>query len=138
MFEKRSLDLVASVQQDLATGETSGGKPLKNAMLDLITVLDNKKTSSDDKLRALLIYIIAMNGVQDLERKRLLETAKISIEDSQCITNLALFDVSLVAGQENRKSKDKVFKLCRVFLCEIEIHILGELKTRAQEKKVKR
>lgn len=133
MFEKRNLDLVASVQQDLATGETSDGKPLKNAMLDLITVLDNKKTSSDDKLRALLVYIIAMNGVQDLERKRLLETAKIPIDDTQCITNLSLFDVSLAIGQESRKSKDKVncqSTYSRI-LTEInkklvsEIHILG-------------
>ena len=78
-------------------------------MLDLITVLDNKKTSSDDKLRALLIYIIAMSGIQDMERKRLLETANIPVEDSQCINNLALFDVPLVLGQENSKNKDKVY-----------------------------
>lgn len=65
----------------------------------------------DDKVRALLVYIIAMNGIQDLERKRLLETAKIPIEEAQCITNLALLDVNLAIGQENRKSKDKV---CRI------------------------
>jgi syntaxin-binding protein 1 len=45
LFEKRNLDLVASVQQDMATGETSDGKVIKNAMLDLIPALDNKRTT---------------------------------------------------------------------------------------------
>lgn len=108
LFEKRNLDLVAAVQQDLATGETSDGKTLKNAMLDLIPVLDNKKTLSNDKLRSLIIYIIAMNGIQDLERRRLLETAKVSSEDSQAINNLALFDITLSSSQEKKTEKDKV------------------------------
>jgi syntaxin-binding protein 1 len=106
LFERRNLDLVASVQQDLATGETADGKTLKNAMLDLIPVLDNKNTSSSDKVRALMVYIIAMNGVQDLERKRLLETAKVSAEDSQAITNMSLFNVVLSSAQASKK-KDK-------------------------------
>ncbi|KAI8914350.1 Sec1-like protein [Gorgonomyces haynaldii] len=99
LFERRRLDLVAGVQQDLATGETSEGKAVKNAMLDLIPVLDNKNTTPYDKLRALIIYVIAMDGIQDMERKRLLETAKIQNEESQALTNLAFFNVQLSAGQ---------------------------------------
>ncbi|KAJ3259941.1 vacuolar sorting protein VPS33/slp1 [Boothiomyces macroporosus] len=105
LFERRNLDLVASVQQDLATGETADGKSLKNAMLDLIPVLDNKNTTVNDKLRALIVYIIAMNGIQDMERQRLLSTAKVSPEDSQGITNLSLFDVKL--SSTGKKEKDK-------------------------------
>lgn len=107
-FEKRNLDLVASVQQDLATGESSDGKSIKNSMMDLIPVLDNKKTSPLDKLRSLIVYIIAMNGVQDMERRRLLETAKITSEDSQAISNLSLFDVILSSSQDKKSNKDKV------------------------------
>jgi hypothetical protein len=121
-FEKRNLDLVAAVQQDLATGEASDGKAIKNSMMDLIPVLDNKKTSPLDKLRSLIIYIIAMNGVQDMERRRLLETAKINSEDSQAISNLSLFDVILSSSQDKKSNKDKVFS----FLM-LEIHILGKL-----------
>jgi syntaxin-binding protein 1 len=107
LFERRNLDLVASVQQDLATGETADGKTLKNAMLDLIPVLDNRNTSAADKLRSLMIYIISMNGVQDMERKRLLETAKVSAEDSQAINNLAMLDINLSSAQMTNKEKDK-------------------------------
>lgn len=46
-----------------------------------------------------------MNGVQDMERKRLLETAKVLAEDSQAINNLSLFGVTLSSAQS--KSKDK-------------------------------
>ena len=48
-------------------------------------------------------YIIAMDGIQDLERKRLLETAKIQVDESQAITNLSTFNVQLMAGQSKAK-----------------------------------
>ena len=54
-----------------------------------------------------MVYIIAMEGIQDNERRRLLETAKIPIEDAQAITNLALFGVQLSPGQIITKSKSK-------------------------------
>ncbi|KAJ3271878.1 vacuolar sorting protein VPS33/slp1 [Terramyces sp. JEL0728] len=108
LFERRCLDLVASVQQDLATGETADGKSLKNAMLDLIPVLDNKNTTLNDKLRALIVYIISMNGIQDMERQRLLATAKVSPEDSQGINNLSLFDVKLSSNGKKEKEKDQI------------------------------
>ncbi len=44
LFERRRLDLVGAIEQDLSTGVTADGKPLKNAMLDLIPILDNKTT----------------------------------------------------------------------------------------------
>ncbi|KAL2915942.1 syntaxin binding protein 1 [Polyrhizophydium stewartii] len=106
LFEKRRLDMVAGVQQNLATGETSDGKPVKNAMFDLIPVLDNKSTTAYDKLRAFMIYIIAMEGIQDVERRRLLETAKLSTEDAQAITNMAMLGIQLSLGQ-SAKSKSK-------------------------------
>ncbi|KAI8926874.1 Sec1-like protein [Entophlyctis helioformis] len=110
LFEKRRLDIVAGVQQDLATGETTDGRVPKNAILDLIPVLDNKNGTPYDKLRTLIIYIIAMEGIQDNERRRLLETAKLSIEDSQAITNLAYYGIQLSPGQASQgrsKAKDK-------------------------------
>lgn len=87
----------------MATGETSDGKPPKNAMLDLIPVLDNKNTISSDKMRALIIYIIAYDGVQDMERKRLIETSKISSSEIQAITNLSYFNVQLSSGLPKAK-----------------------------------
>jgi syntaxin-binding protein 1 len=133
-FEKRNLDLVASVQQDLATGEASDGKTIKNSMMDLIPVLDNKKTSPLDKLRSLIIYIIAMNGVQDMERRRLLETAKINADDSQAISNLSLFDVILSSSQDKKSNKDKVMVL---LICR-NIHIGVVINKRGKRKRVKR
>lgn len=97
-----------TITQDLSTGQSSEGKIPKNVMLDLIPILDNKNTLPSDKLRALMIYIIAMEGIQDLERKRLLETAKMQNEDSQAITNLANFFVPLSVGSKPRYAKGLV------------------------------
>ncbi|KAJ2997799.1 vacuolar sorting protein VPS33/slp1 [Globomyces sp. JEL0801] len=106
LLTRRKLDLVASVQQDLATGEKSNATPLKNAMLDLIPVLDHKATLPNDKLRSLMIYIIAMQGIHDVERKRLLETAKFTPDDSQAINNLSFFNVRLSSMMERPKEAD--------------------------------
>lgn len=72
-------------------------------MIDLIPVLDHKQTISSDKMRALIIFIIAHDGIQDDERRRLLEAAKISSEESQAINNLSLFNVELLAGHAPAK-----------------------------------
>ena len=39
-----------------------------------------------------------MNGVQDIERSKLLEASKITAVDSQAINNLSLMDVNLTYG----------------------------------------
>jgi hypothetical protein len=54
-------------------------------------------------MRALIIYIIAYDGVQDMERKRLIEASKINNTESQAITNLAHFSVQLSSGQPKAK-----------------------------------
>jgi syntaxin-binding protein 1 len=87
----------------MATGETSEGKTIKNAMLDLIPVLSNTKASVTDKLRTLIIYIIAMNGIQDNERTKLLTAGSVSSSSSQGINNLQSFGVNLSASSSSKE-----------------------------------
>ncbi|KAJ3236110.1 vacuolar sorting protein VPS33/slp1 [Chytriomyces hyalinus] len=103
IFERRRLDLVASVEQDLATGETADGKTPRNIVVDMTPVLVDTQIPAYDKLRVLMLYIIAQEGIQDLDRKRLLDAAKLSLEDSQAITNLGLLGVRLSSNQEKKK-----------------------------------
>ncbi|KAJ3137919.1 vacuolar sorting protein VPS33/slp1 [Physocladia obscura] len=109
MKSKVRLDAVAAVEQDLATGETAAGTVPRNIMIDMTPVLIDSVIPAYDKLRILMLYIIAQEGIHDMDRKRLLDASKMSIDDSQAITNLGLFGVRLSLNQEKRKKiiKDK-------------------------------
>ncbi|KAJ1560234.1 vacuolar sorting protein VPS33/slp1, partial [Cladochytrium tenue] len=109
IFERRKLDSVASVEQDLAVGETADGRVPRNAMVDMVPILDDPAVPSVDKLRLLLLYIIAQEGIQDGDRRRLLEVSRLSLEESQAITNLSLLGVRLSASND-KKAKANMHK----------------------------
>ncbi|KAJ3291694.1 vacuolar sorting protein VPS33/slp1, partial [Blyttiomyces sp. JEL0837] len=104
IFERRKLDSVAAVEQDLATGETADGKVPRNIMIDMVPLLDDSSIPAYDKLRLLMLYVIAQEGIQDSDRKRLLEAAKLSLEDSQALTNLNYMGVKLSAADKKKKA----------------------------------
>ncbi|TPX69077.1 hypothetical protein SpCBS45565_g02765 [Spizellomyces sp. 'palustris'] len=104
MFERRQLDM------DLATGESVDGRAIKfaNVMMDMVPALDSDNVSPTDKLRLLMLYIITQHGIEDDERRRLLGYAKLSVEDSQAITNLSHLGVRLSKSKEKSKEdKDR-------------------------------
>ncbi|KAI9092656.1 Sec1-like protein [Phlyctochytrium arcticum] len=109
LFEKRQLDMIAAVEQDLATGENVDGRTIKfsNVMMDMVPVLDSDTISSIDKLRLLMLYIITQNGIEDDERRRLLGYAKLSLEDSQAITNLNFLGVRLSKSKDKKQNQDE-------------------------------
>ncbi|KAJ3409160.1 vacuolar sorting protein VPS33/slp1 [Chytridiales sp. JEL 0842] len=106
IFERRKLDSVASVEQDLATGETADGKVPRNVMMDLVPLLDDPAMVPYDKLRLLMLYIIAQEGIQDADRRRLLEVSKLQVEDSQAITNLNYFGVRLSVNSDKKSARN--------------------------------
>jgi hypothetical protein len=67
-------------------------------------------SSALDKLRLLILYIVAQEGIQDSDRRRLLEVSKLNPEDSQAITNLSHMGVRLTAAS-NKSSKNNAVRL---------------------------
>ena len=51
----------------------------------------------------LMVYIIAYEGIPDMERRRLLENAKLSLEETQAITNLSILGVKLSSATSKRE-----------------------------------
>ncbi|KAJ3195406.1 vacuolar sorting protein VPS33/slp1 [Irineochytrium annulatum] len=88
---------------DLATGETADGKSPRNIILDMGPLLDDPAVLAYDKLRLLILYIIAQEGIQDGDRRRLLEASKLSIEDAQAITNLNFLGLKLSTSTDKKK-----------------------------------
>ena len=59
-YTEASLELVATLEQNMANGEDSGGKTFKTALPELRSLLekDDLALSPEDKMRLLMIYMI--------------------------------------------------------------------------------
>ncbi|KAI9145008.1 Sec1-like protein [Paraphysoderma sedebokerense] len=107
LFEKRKLAKSAAVEQDMATGETADGSVPKNIVTEMVPLLDDDLISPHDKVRLLMLYIISKEGVQDEDRRKLLDHARISLELAESITNLALLGVKLTKAPKEKRNKGK-------------------------------
>lgn len=105
VFNKKNLVKVAGLEQDMSTGEDSEGKQVKNILVTLPPLLELSSIDQDDKLRLLMIYIISQEGIKDPDRKRLMDIAKVSLQDQGCISNLRHLGVTLLKGAQAKKKQ---------------------------------
>ncbi|KAJ7903783.1 Sec1-like protein [Mycena olivaceomarginata] len=57
LFEKDKLPLVATIEQDCATGLTAEGKTPKNLVQDMVPLLDSREVINPNKVRIVALYI---------------------------------------------------------------------------------
>ncbi len=59
-YAEASLELVATLEQNMATGEDASGKPFKTALAELRSLLERTDLplSPEDKIRLLMTYMI--------------------------------------------------------------------------------
>ena len=100
IFNNKKLHQLASVEQNMATGETVDGELPKKIESDLIPLLDDPKVALYDKVRLLMLYIISKEGLKDEDRRKLFEHARIGPELSVAITNLSLLGVKLTYSKQ--------------------------------------
>jgi len=91
----------------LATGETAEGHAPKNIIAEMVPLLSDKDISNSDKLRLIILFIIHKQGVQDADRRQLLDHAKITAEEITAITNIALLGVRLSKSTTTTAAKPK-------------------------------
>jgi len=105
IFQTRNLTKIAGLEQDMATGEDAEGKPVKNIMSVMPTLLQSSEVSLTDKLRLLMLYIISQEGIKESDRKKLMQLAGISTEDQSSILNLRYLGITLTKATKTRASK---------------------------------
>ncbi|KAK9767638.1 syntaxin binding protein 1 [Basidiobolus ranarum] len=88
IFDQRKLTEIAGVEQNMATGTTAEGEPIKNIMIDMVPILSDTEISSDDKLRLILLYMITYGNVQSEDIRRLRMHARIHEKDAEAMDNL--------------------------------------------------
>jgi len=92
-WDEKGLQKLSALEQEIATGE-SEVHVLKNSLSSMNSMLGDEKVDKQDKLRVLLAYIVAQGDkLKDENRKKLIDSAKLSTKEQAAITNLKFMGV---------------------------------------------
>jgi len=106
-FNETCLEEVSGLEQDLACGEDAQQKPFKTALADLRALLGRTDLplSPEDRIRLLMMFVISQDGIQQEQRRELMELADVTPEDQLAVLNLFYMGVTLLQGSTARKKK---------------------------------
>ncbi|KAI8820209.1 Sec1-like protein [Fimicolochytrium jonesii] len=107
VYNKNRLERVAEIEQDLAVGETSGGKSARLVLRDILMILDDPAVRHEDKIRLVMLYVVIQNGLSESDRQKLLESARLSVEEAQAVHNLSMLGVKLSTSLMGRKADNR-------------------------------
>ncbi|KAJ7199509.1 Sec1-like snare protein [Mycena haematopus] len=108
LFEKDKLPLVATIEQDCATGLTSDGKNPKSLVQDMVPLLDSRDVINSNKVRIVALYIQFREGVPDEDRRRLYQHARLTIPEQEAVNSLVHMGLRISRGPGD-KDKKKLF-----------------------------
>eukprot|EP00474_Spongospora_subterranea_P009382 CRZ09840.1 hypothetical protein [Spongospora subterranea] len=102
-FDKMGLKKLGELEQDIVTGVTEEGrKTNKNDLMNsLSAIIQDPAVSSTDKLRLIMIYIIAQDGIKEATRKTLFNTAKLNDRNLDAVQNLSHLGITLQTNRRN-------------------------------------
>eukprot|EP01104_Vermistella_antarctica_P004264 TRINITY_DN14750_c0_g1_i1.p1 TRINITY_DN14750_c0_g1~~TRINITY_DN14750_c0_g1_i1.p1 ORF type:complete len:622 (-),score=199.29 TRINITY_DN14750_c0_g1_i1:130-1995(-) len=110
-FGERKLEEVASLEQNMATGETPAGKlvdskDLQKALLNLLPNLSNY----EDKVRLIMLFVITQKGIKPSDRRALVDAAELEDDEIKAISNLTHLNVNITGDKQPQAKKKKKVK----------------------------
>ena len=69
---------------------------MKEPMRNIIPVLVDPAVECNDKLRVILLYILAKNGISNENLEKLLQHGQIEASEKEKITNLSYLNLNVV------------------------------------------
>jgi syntaxin-binding protein 1 len=104
IFTKSALKDLAELEQTMATGQNEDLRTPKLAdIIDAIESSVMKIKSPDDRLRLLLIATVALGGLRNQDRRRLLNCAELPSDSMKAIDALQIFGIPLVNDDEKNR-----------------------------------
>lgn len=103
VFQKRKLPDIASVEQSLATGLDEDYRKPKNIADQVVRLLDDESTSSSDRRRLIMLYILFRDGLIPEDVQRLLAHSSLPPQDGEMIANLDLLGAHTKRGLKDPK-----------------------------------
>ncbi|KAF9047185.1 Sec1-like protein [Hymenopellis radicata] len=108
IFERDKLPLVATVEQNCATGLTAEGKTPKKLVEEMVPLLDSREVINANKVRIVALYIQHREGVPDEDRRRLYQHARLSIPEQDAVNALLYLGVRISRGPSDKDVKKKL------------------------------
>ncbi|MCL4128815.1 UNVERIFIED_CONTAM: hypothetical protein GTU68_006057, partial [Idotea baltica] len=102
------IDKLCKVEQDLAMGTDAQGEKIKEHMKIITPVLLDQAVEDRDKLRVILLYILARNGINTDNLEKLVQHGQVSPAEKATINNLANLGVNVITDGGAKKKPYQV------------------------------
>lgn len=103
----RKIELCTRIEQNIITGEEADGAKVKDYIGQIASVLVDRSISMDNKLRAMMLLVLALDGLKPTEMQQLFDTSNVPYTRRAAIMNLedlgATVDSAAAAGKKKLK-----------------------------------
>ncbi|KAI0060698.1 Sec1-like snare protein [Artomyces pyxidatus] len=108
IFARDKLPVVATVEQNCATGLTVEGKTPKTLVEEMVPLLDSREVINSNKVRIIALYIQFREGVPDEDRRRLYQHARLSLPEQDAVNGLVHLGVRISRGPGDKDLKKRI------------------------------
>eukprot|EP00048_Salpingoeca_helianthica_P022217 m.17051 g.17051 ORF g.17051 m.17051 type:complete len:663 (+) comp7033_c2_seq1:26-2014(+) len=111
----RKIEMCTRVEQNIVMGEDEDGVKIKDYIGQIASVLVDRGISMDNKLRAMMLMVLSLDGLKPNEMQQLFDTSNIPYTRRGAITNLEDLGAVVDSAAQGKKKLKKFKRTKRDF-----------------------